>query len=282
MPHNDTVAIIGAGPAGLAAARWTLANGLTPMVFERYNDIGGMWNPHSGGVWPLRTNLSKFTCSFSDLPWPESAPMFPTAQQMYNYFHDYAEMFELRQYIRFNSYVYIEEDLAGWAITIGRTRRPPERIYAKFLVVASGSFAQPNIPNIPGLEEFGRNQKTHLMHSHHYKNLFSSNLGETVTVVGMGFSGAEIAAHLAQKSQVLHVMDRPHWVLPRNLPDPIDLVLPTNRRINRKTPSEVRLRSPEENIKANSYLAKFCPEQTNTQHPLHIDPQSSNPPFVSI
>ena len=65
------VAIIGAGPAGLAAARYLASEGFEPILFEQGAAIGGQWSgdrAHSG-VWPsMRTNTSRILTAFSDLP----------------------------------------------------------------------------------------------------------------------------------------------------------------------------------------------------------------------
>ncbi len=40
-----TVAIIGAGPAGLVSAKEAKAHGLNPTVFEKGSTVGGLWKP---------------------------------------------------------------------------------------------------------------------------------------------------------------------------------------------------------------------------------------------
>ena len=40
----DTVAIVGAGPAGLCAGRWLQAHGIAFEILERQQDVGGIWD----------------------------------------------------------------------------------------------------------------------------------------------------------------------------------------------------------------------------------------------
>ncbi|MDO6806511.1 NAD(P)-binding protein, partial [Wenyingzhuangia sp. 1_MG-2023] len=42
VPTGKRVAVIGAGPAGLGAADVLVRNGVTPVVFDKYPEIGGL------------------------------------------------------------------------------------------------------------------------------------------------------------------------------------------------------------------------------------------------
>jgi dimethylaniline monooxygenase (N-oxide forming) len=44
------VAIIGAGPAGLTSAKYALQYGLMPTLFEKSNQIGGLWSSNTA-IW---------------------------------------------------------------------------------------------------------------------------------------------------------------------------------------------------------------------------------------
>ncbi|HEY1945161.1 MAG TPA: NAD(P)-binding protein [Roseiarcus sp.] len=57
-----SVAVIGAGPAGLVAARYLKKHGFQPVVFETAAAVGGQWNPTSpapfGQAWaPIRAGF---------------------------------------------------------------------------------------------------------------------------------------------------------------------------------------------------------------------------------
>src|SRR5580704_3297396 len=97
------VAVIGAGPGGLAAARYLQSEQFEPVVFEKGDRLGGQWSgdPAHSGVWPgMRTNTSRIMTAFSDLPHCANSPTYLTSQAMAEYLQRYAELFELTPRIR--------------------------------------------------------------------------------------------------------------------------------------------------------------------------------------
>ena len=117
--------MIGAGTSGLVAARHLIHAGLRPTIFEAAKTIGGAWTPSSSSavlkpptqtdgttskehdvgsltdhhhpaskMWNgMSTNLSKYTCRFSDWPWPDDASTFPSVEEMHDYLTSYADAF---------------------------------------------------------------------------------------------------------------------------------------------------------------------------------------------
>lgn len=109
-----TVAVVGAGPAGLVAAKVLLrcsAGDFKVTVFEKQDRVGGMWalkpdDLHRGKCNPrMPTNLTRFAVLFSDLAWQsvdlkengsESdilLPMYPKAWQVGRYLEEYARRY---------------------------------------------------------------------------------------------------------------------------------------------------------------------------------------------
>jgi phytoene dehydrogenase-like protein len=100
------VAVIGAGPGGLVAARYLKSEGFNPVVHEQGARVGGQWSadPYHSGVWPaMRTNTSRIMTSFSDLPHYAGCPTYPTNEEMGEYLQRYAETSDLVPHIRLNS-----------------------------------------------------------------------------------------------------------------------------------------------------------------------------------
>ena len=126
LPASDKrrrVAVVGAGPSGLVAAKSLQEEGLEPVVFEQADGVGGQWygpSAHSG-VWPgMRANTSKTLDAFSDFPPSESVPMFPRVEELRDYLRSYAKAFDLNRSIRLKTPVQrIERDDGRWRIVTG-------------------------------------------------------------------------------------------------------------------------------------------------------------------
>ena len=102
------VAVVGAGPSGLAAAKHALEAGFEVTVFEASGALGGQWQTtaaHSG-VWPgMHTNTSRAMTAFSDFPAPADHPLHPAAEQIQAYLEAYARVFGVVDRIRFDTRV---------------------------------------------------------------------------------------------------------------------------------------------------------------------------------
>jgi len=93
-PATRRACVIGAGISGLVTAKVLLADGFHVELFEKQSDLGGTWHPDR--TYPgLRTNDPGAVYCFSDVPYPDTADAFPTAEQVREYLHDYADRFGL-------------------------------------------------------------------------------------------------------------------------------------------------------------------------------------------
>ncbi len=191
------VAVIGAGPAGLACAKALCEVGLEPVVLERSSRCGGIWShPKSrwGGAYSsTRLQTSKYTSLFSDFPPPEDMSIFPTGEEVSRYLEAYAAHFAVAERIRYGTTV-VEVARSGedWEVTVETDRgRATERFDA--VAVCVGSFWSPVVPDMPGLDTFSGEK----LHSIGYTGP-DPFAGKSVLVVGNGVSGMDIASDLAQ------------------------------------------------------------------------------------
>lgn len=210
-----TIAIIGAGIAGLVSAKTAKECGLEPTLFEKEKKVGGLWKNQSGGVWDsMRTNISHHTCAFSDFPWEASTEDFPNQSSVNHYLERYAEHFHLQSYLHLNSPVQsVTRSSEQWLVTWLENDQVHEKAFDHVLV-CSGIFSKALIPEIPGSEKFGGM----ILHSRDYKNPEPFK-GLRVAVVGNAFSGCEIASELSSVAlSVTNIYRRTMWLMPRYLP----------------------------------------------------------------
>ena len=205
LEQGSQVAVIGAGPSGLVAAKNLVESGFDVTVFEANDTLGGQWHSWSAssGIWPgMRTNTSRAMTAFSDLAYDDTLELHPSAEQIHAYLTRYAATYGLDDRIRFGTPV--RELEPGWRVD-------GEAFDA--VVIASGRFRRPLLP--PGLQRFsGR-----LLHAFDYPG--AAGLGGGLTLVyGNGVSGHEIAADLAATrgaGPVISAYRKPRYVLQKNV-----------------------------------------------------------------
>lgn len=195
----QTVAIIGAGPAGLAAARWLKRDGFEPILFEQGDRLGGQWaaDPRYSGVWPsMHTNTCREMTQFSDLAHAPGTPVYPSHQIMLAYLERYADQFGLNKRVKPRTRVVglAQSARGGWSLTYidedgGEHTQNSDRV-----VIASGRFNKPTLPEVSGLAAFSGH--CGVIHASHYKNpdLYR---GRRVLIAGCAVSALEIACDLA-------------------------------------------------------------------------------------
>ncbi|MEE6176067.1 flavin-containing monooxygenase [Mycobacterium sp. 050134] len=206
------VAVLGAGPGGLVAARWLLSRGLEPVIFEQGPMLGGQWTGLAGrsGVWPtMHTNTSRILTAFSDLE-PETCAVFPPNRAILDYLHRYADAFDIAPRIRFGTRVdLLARCGAGWLVRHGDL----EDIFDN-VVVATGRFHAPAIPAVPGLDTFTGSAGA--IPTYDYRGA-DPYRGKRVLVAGGAISSLEIAAELAQlgAARVVVTQRRQRYILPK-------------------------------------------------------------------
>lgn len=193
--QGHAVAVIGAGPAGLATSRELRRAGVPHVVFERGAAVGHTWaNLYDG----LVLHTGKHLSSLPGLPFPSSTPLFPTRQDFLDYLRRYAERFQLP--IRTGAdVVRMTRNGTGWSV---RTAAG-ENVRARAVVMATGIVSNPYIPDIPHADRFGGP----IVHSVEYRRP-AGYQGQRVLVVGAGNSAGEISVELAQAGALVTVSVR--------------------------------------------------------------------------
>jgi cation diffusion facilitator CzcD-associated flavoprotein CzcO len=188
------VVVVGAGPAGLAAAQQLAAHGLRPVVLERGDVAGFTWaNLYDS----LVLHTGKRMSSLPGLPFPKSYPTFIPRQAFWDYLRGYAERFHIPVQTR-SPVTQVERTNGTWTI-----RTPGGEWRARAVVMATGIVANPVLPAFPGRERF----RGQILHSAEYRRP-GPFAGRRVLVVGVGNSGGEIASELAASGATVTVAVR--------------------------------------------------------------------------
>ncbi|XP_051793972.1 uncharacterized protein LOC110971971 [Acanthochromis polyacanthus] len=212
------VAVIGAGAAGLCAARHILSHPgfCPPVVFELSDEVGGTWcyderlgtndngRPiHSSMYRDLRTNLPKEVMMFPDFPFDPQLSSFIPHQEVQRYLQKYCQNHHIGPHIRFNTVVEKVEPVVMategekatmmWEVTSSDSSGCQKTETFDSVFVCSGHYSDPHIPDIPGIHNF----KGQVLHSHSYRfpEPFS---GRSVVVLGAKASGLDISMELAE------------------------------------------------------------------------------------
>ncbi|KAJ4260228.1 monooxygenase [Fusarium falciforme] len=230
------IAIIGAGPSGLAAAKYLLAEKKFSKVhiFEQRATPGGVWNytplAHENGfsvprtrpsslpdqaLWPkdggevefmspiydlLETNIPHSLMNYTDKEFPQGSSLFPRHSAVLQYLKEYAE--DITPYISYQSQVLSIEKPGTdrskpWQVEVldlKANKATKDEFDA--VVVASGHYNDPFIPDIPGLVEFDKAYPGAISHSKFYRRP-NDYQDKKVIVVGNSASGVDVSAQLS-------------------------------------------------------------------------------------
>lgn len=176
--------VIGAGPAGLAAAAELQKVGFTVVVIDKANSVGSSWSHHYDR---LHLHTSRALSSLPGRPIPRRFGQWVARDSFREYLADFAshEKLDVRLGVTASS---VTRDPDGrWSVTSSTGT-----LTADALVVATGYNHTAKIPDWPGLKSY----KGRVVHSSEYRNPGALKANR-VLVVGPGNSGAEIAADLA-------------------------------------------------------------------------------------
>ncbi|MBF4995255.1 NAD(P)-binding domain-containing protein [Arthrobacter gandavensis] len=211
--HPLPVAVIGAGPSGLAAMRAVARRGLDVVGFEAHNDVGGLWNienPASTVYESAHLISSRTTTEFAEFPMPEGTPDYPGHRHLLRYFRSYAEHFGLACRFRFSTRVTaaVQTDDGGWQLS---WQGPDGGGSGRFsaVVVASGTLHTPYLPTFPG--EFAGE----IRHSAGYRQA-GDLAGKRVLIVGAGNSGCDIAVDAVHHAAAVDIsVRRGYYFVPK-------------------------------------------------------------------
>ncbi|MEU6928446.1 NAD(P)/FAD-dependent oxidoreductase [Streptomyces sp. NPDC046374] len=188
-PPSHPVYVIGGGPGGLAVAAALREQGVRAVVLEKSDAVGASWRRHYDR---LRLHTTRRLSALPGLRIPRSFGRWVARADVVRYLEKYAEVLDL-EIVTGVEVDRVEKGAQGgeWILhaTGGR------RLVGSAVVVATGFNHTPRVPDWPGLGTYRREKD--LVHASAYRNPLPYE-GRDVLVVGVGNTGAEIAADLAE------------------------------------------------------------------------------------
>ncbi|QXW27081.1 NAD(P)/FAD-dependent oxidoreductase [Acinetobacter johnsonii] len=204
------IAIIGGGFGGIAMAIRLLQNGIQDFtILEKASDFGGTWrdNRYPGAACDVQSHM--YSLSFA--PKTDWTKRYAEAPEIFDYIQGLISEFKLAQYARLQcevlSAVYLEDE-CQWQLTLN----DQSTLIAQYVIFASGPLHVPQIPHIPGMENF----KGKVFHSSQWDHGYDLH-GKTVASIGTGGSAIQYIPEIAPQTERLYVFQRTAaWVIPRD------------------------------------------------------------------
>ena len=223
---NHEVAIIGAGPGGIATAKLLRDRGITDFVIlERGHDFGGTWRDnHYPG---LAVDIPVLWYQLSFAPNPNWTRVFAPGTEIYRYLRDTARRLGLYEHLRTNSEVVQQKwdaEAGVWRLAI----KGSEPVTARFVINSVGGYVNAkDTMDIDGITDFTGT----ILRPNAWDDGYDTT-GKRIAVIGTGSSGVQISAALSARAANLDVYQRtPAWVLPK-----IDFALPSWMRAALRVP----------------------------------------------
>jgi trimethylamine monooxygenase len=210
------VAIIGAGPSGLAqlrafqSAKDKGADIPDIVCFEKQSDWGGLWNytwrtgvdesgePQHGSMYRyLWSNGPKEGLEFADYSFEEhfgkQIASYPPRAVLFDYIKGRVEKAGVRDMIRFSTIirdVRFDENSKMFSV-VARDLTTDTETTEEFddVIVATGHFSSPNVPHYPGFESF----KGRVLHAHDFRDALEFE-NQDILILGSSYSAEDIGS----------------------------------------------------------------------------------------
>ncbi|XP_061391053.1 senecionine N-oxygenase-like [Musca vetustissima] len=205
------IAVVGAGTAGLCAARRALENGYSVTIYEQNNEIGGTWvytdqvgtneygiEVHSSMYQGLRTNLPKEVMGYPDFQIDGYDESYVPSKAIENFLGAFCAKYQLEKYIRFLHYVIrIMPKDNRWEVVVKNLKTGSVDFEMfDYVMICNGHYHTPLYPTIKGLETYQGQQ----IHSHDYKNAERFR-DQSVLIIGAGPSGMDLCHEISKVAE---------------------------------------------------------------------------------
>ena len=203
-------AVIGAGMSGVLCAIVLREAGFDDFaIYEKAERLGGTWreNRYPG----IACDVPSHLYSYSFEPNPDWSHVFSPGDEIQAYFERVAREHDVSAAIRFGQEITRCTHRDGrWQLETAAGLRDE----VDFVIAATGVLHHPNLPEIPGLDEFAGA----LFHSSRWDHDVPLD-GQRVGVIGTGSTGVQITSALVGRAAKLSLFQRTaQWIMPQANP----------------------------------------------------------------
>lgn len=212
IPSTTTMAIIGAGIAGIAVALAAAEEGVHFEIYDRNHEVGGTWLTTNYPGIGVDTPSAYY--SLSREVNPDWSNYYPQGAEYQAYLVALADKHDLRRHIRFGTEVealWWDEQNQHWEIHTRAADGARSIDHARVVVTAAGYLNRPRFPDLKGRDTFSGSS----VHSAQWDPTLNL-AGKRVAVIGAGCTAVQIVDACVDEVEHLTVFQRqPHWVAPR-------------------------------------------------------------------
>ncbi len=213
--------VIGCGESGILAGIRLSQAGIPFTIIEKGDGPGGTWwdNRYPGA----RVDIGSHFYCYSFEPAHHWEEYYCQQPELSSYFQRIVDKYDLAPNIRFRTEVTDatwSEESNQWSLSLRTADGGSTTIEARFVISAVGALNLPNLPDIPGMDDFAGPS----FHSARWPADFD-HAGRRFALVGAGASGFQIAPTIADEVNHLSVFQRTaQWMFPnpnyhRHVPD---------------------------------------------------------------
>ncbi|MEO0726527.1 MAG: NAD(P)/FAD-dependent oxidoreductase [Bacteroidota bacterium] len=199
------VIVIGAGPAGLAAAGQLSEKNIPFLILEKGEGVAQCWRDHYDR---LHLHTVKELSHLPGEDFPEDFDRYVHKKDLVKYYENYAQKRGIEPLFG-KTVTAIEKENDVWTVTCS----DDSSYSSPHVIICAGMNRIPFRPHFQNEDDFAGE----IIHSHDYQNP-APYKGKRVLVVGMGNSGAEIALDLCEKDVETYISVRgPVNIVPREV-----------------------------------------------------------------
>ena len=210
LPEGYQVLVIGAGMSGILAAVRLKEAGIPFEVVDKNSEVSGTWyeNTYPGCQVDSPNHLYNYIFA-PEHQWPGH---FCGQKDLNSYFNRVVDEWSLLDDVRLNTRVeraVYDEAANEWEVTFNCAGQRSTRRYA-VVISAVGQLNTPQLPDIPGVEEFA-GVAFHSARWEHQHDI----TGKRVGVIGTGCSATQFVPAIAGQVGHMSVFQRtPNWLMP--------------------------------------------------------------------